>query len=77
MNFDELADNTIEGIHFKDEGSFLTVKFDKATHQPITGNAMYEFGSLAEVSLSRQEVRGSRNIEQLKTLLIQKYQRQL
>ena len=51
-SFDELSDNDFAGYHFKDEGSYLAVKFEKATGKPA-GNGLYEFGSLVTVTLDR------------------------
>lgn len=54
-SFDSLRDSEWEGMFFKDEGDFLTVKFEKDTKKPA-GDGLYPFGSLIRIHITKADL---------------------
>lgn len=56
-SFSNLSDTEFEGMFFKDEGSYLAVKFDTLTQKPAVGDTMYPFGQLTSLSINRAVIK--------------------
>lgn len=55
-SFNALADNNFEGMHFKDEGSYLAVSFVRSTGKPA-GKAFYPFGEIVTLAINRAVIK--------------------
>ena len=74
MKISSLADTEVEGMFFKDEGDFVTVKFDKSTKQPALPGKMYPFGSLLPVHITNEDIKEVKTPAQLKQVVYKRFE---
>lgn len=67
--YDNLKDESYAGMFFKDEGDFLTVKFEKDTKKPA-GNGLYPFGSLQTTAVTKAELDKMTSLDELRAFLL-------